>query len=154
MRERRTYSETKAVSITLAQNTLDLADLKLKNTNDFKNRSDLIDTAIQYYLNLKPCPFCGELNPSGARWCGFCRRDMTYSQQELDIAKDLYLEQHPEHKDTEDIRWFVHLSNDEIGKLLNGEQIPACKHAHNINQKEYRENIRQFVEDRKKGDMT
>ena len=67
MRRRRidvdNLGENTQISLKLPKKVLDWIEDACNEDSKFTGRSHFIDNACRYYLNLKPCPSCGKLNP-------------------------------------------------------------------------------------------
>lgn len=68
--------ENTQISLKLPKKILDWIEEACAENPEFTGRSHFIDNACRYYLNLKPCHTCGELNPRDAVACAYCRAEL------------------------------------------------------------------------------
>ena len=78
---------------------LRMNDDLIKKVDDFgKNwgllRSNIVNDAVEHYVNSKPCIICGTMNPSEGKHCAVCGSELfSYEDIEKKIEKMLLLKE-------------------------------------------------------------
>ena len=91
MRRRRidvdNLGENTQISLKLPKKVLDWIEDACNEDSKFTGRSHFIDNACRYYLNLKPCPSCGKLNPRDAVVCAYCRFELDGMENIINVVQ-------------------------------------------------------------------
>ena len=138
------------ISITLSPDTLSRVKAFIDNKeNKCRNRSNLIEDALNYYLETIVCPNCGT-HTLNSKFCSNCGCSLDLNRKDREIAEFLYLEQHPEHRDSESKIVVFHLSDSMVRRLLAGDMVEPAEDAVVIDRAVYRKNIEEYLKERKR----